>query len=68
MDMSAYLLTSFGGAEDADDGKLRGRRLRRAIVSEELGIECCRSCLVVVNTVYTYAEELHGGVAEAQGS
>lgn len=68
MDMSAHFLTRLGGAEDTDDGKLRGRLLRRAIFSEELGIEFCRSCLIVINTVYTHAEKFHGGVVEARGS
>lgn len=68
MNMSAHLLTRLGGAEDTDNGKLRGRLLRRAIVSEELGIEFCGSCLIVVNTVYTHAEKLHDEVVEARGS
>lgn len=68
MDMSAHFLTRLGGAEDTDDGKLRGRLLRRTIFSEELGIEFCRSCLIVIDTVYTHAEKFHGGVMKARGS
>lgn len=68
VDMSTYLLTRLGCAEDADDRKLREGLLRRAIVSVELGIEFCRSCLVAVNAVETNAEEFHGGVVEARGS
>lgn len=68
MDMSAHLLTRLGGAEYTDNGKLRGHLLRRAIVSEELGIEFCRRCLIVVDTIYTHAEEVHCGVVEARGS
>lgn len=68
MDMGTHLLARLGCAEDADDRKLRESLLRRAILPGELGIEFCRSCLIVVNAVETYAEEFHGGVTEARGS
>ena len=51
MDVSAHLLTRLCGPKHADDWKLWEGVLRRAIVSVELGIEFCRSCLIVVNTI-----------------
>lgn len=60
VNMGAYLLSCFRGAENPDDRDFGNNPLLvGAVDCREGGIECSRSCLVVVDAVESDAKEVH---------